>query len=278
MEKNGLSPDIFVEREDFFLQKAGQFSAIASMEDRSGYNAALKELSSVLFEASRDGNALHALKLERQCIAVEQYLKETDSDILDKQLSRSGEAELSLKLVRDPKAYREHIESIFPNGIRGIPQDDGMYTFVNGQISYLGVGKRYFPAQEDARTEYYAARQANLRAGLEHFQELQREALFPEAVKLEKEIQELDLIKTPKIFVEPRKDGQTYKGEIIHVNKEHGYCVQLIGRQSLIVHHLDDLERIPKIGDTLKVTYGEGKKATMEETTPQKENRRTKTR
>ena len=153
-----------------------------------------------------------------------------------------------------------------------------MYTFVNGQISYLGVGKRYFPAQEDARTEYYAARQANLRAGLEHFQELQREALFPEAVKLEKEIQELNLIEAPKIFVEPRKDGQTYKGEIIHVNEERGYCVQLIGRQSLIVHRLDDLERIPNVSDILKVTYGEGKKAALEEATPRKESQRIKIR
>ncbi|CAM1380633.1 hypothetical protein FF3_01633 [Fretibacterium fastidiosum] len=42
----------------------------------------------------------------------------------------------------------------------------------SASVSHLGVGKRYFPAQGDARTEYYAARQANLRAGLEHFQEL----------------------------------------------------------------------------------------------------------
>ena len=252
MEKNGLNSRD--KREATLAKLASAFRSIASSEDRSGYNAALKELSSVLFEASRDGNALHALKLERQCIAVEQYLKETDSDILDKQLSRSGEAELSLKLVQDPKTYREHVESIFPNGIRGIPRGDGMYTFVNGQISYLGVGKRYFPAQEDARTEYYAARQANLRAGLEHFQELQRKALFPEAVKLEKEIQELNLIEAPKIFVEPRKDGQTYKGEIIHVNEERGYCVQRLG-SNLYVHRLDKLDVAPERGQNLKIVY-----------------------
>lgn len=265
MVKNGLSPDIFIERENLFLQKAGQFSAIASTEDRSGYNVALKELSSVLFEASRDGNALHALKLERQCIAIEQYLKETDSDILDKQLSRSGEAELSLKLVQDANAYREHIKNIFPNGIRGIPQGEGMYTFVNGQISYLGIGKRYFPAQEDARTEYYAARQANLRAGLAHFQELQRQALYPETVKLEKEIQALNLIEAAKIYADPRKNT-AYKGSILHVDREKGYCVQLVGKQSLIVHRLDDLEHIPNTGDLLKVTYRENKNATIEKT------------
>ena len=248
-----MKPDI-TSRENLFLDLTKVFESVASSEDRSGYNAALKELSSVLLEASQDGNALHALKLERQCIAVEQYLKETDSDILDKQLSRSGEAELSLKLVQDPKTYREHVESIFPNGIRGIPRGDGMYTFVSGQISYLGVGKRYFPAQEDARTEYYAARQANLRAGLEHFQELQREALFPEAVKLEKEIQELNLIEAPKIFVEPRKDGQTYKGEIIHVNEEQGYCLQRIG-SGLYVHRLDRLDVSPERGQNLKIAY-----------------------
>lgn len=261
-----MNPDILRQERESALTKASLFfRSVASSEDRSDYNAALKELSSVLFEASRDGDALHALKLERQCIAIEQYLKETDSDILDKQLSRSGEAELSLKLVQDANAYREHIKNIFPNGIRGIPQGEGMYTFVNGQISYLGIGKRYFPAQEDARTEYYAARQANLRAGLEHFQELQRQALYPETVKLEKEIQALNLIKAAKIYADPRKNA-AYKGSILHVDREKGYCVQLVGKQSLIVHRLDDLEHTPNTGDLLKVTYRENKNATIEKT------------
>ncbi len=41
-----------------------------------------------------------------------------------------------------------------------------MNTFVNGQLSYLGIGKRYFFAMEEARTEHYSARQTNLRSAL----------------------------------------------------------------------------------------------------------------
>ena len=121
--------------------------------------------------------------------------------------------------------------------------------------------------------EYYAARQANLRAGLEHFQELQREALFPDAVKLEKEIQELNLIETPKIFVQPRKDGQTYKGEIIHVNEERGYCVQRIG-SGLYVHRLDRLDVPPKRGQNLKIAYAKDGSTARVELLAQK-NRKT---
>ena len=67
MEKNGLNSRN--EREATLAKLASAFRSIASSEDRSGYNVALKELLSVSFEASRDGNALHALKLERQCVA-----------------------------------------------------------------------------------------------------------------------------------------------------------------------------------------------------------------
>ena len=99
----------------------------------------------------------------------------------NKQISRSGDAEISLKLVQDPAAYRAHVDMLFPYGVQELPKGEGMNTFVNGQLSYLGTGKRYFFAMESARTEHYSARQTNLRSALRDFQELQRAALFPDA-------------------------------------------------------------------------------------------------
>ena len=63
----------------------------------------------------------------------------------------------------------------------------------------------------------------------------------------------------------PRTDGQQYKGEIVHVDRTQGYCVQLSGKHSLFVHSLDKLERVPEVGENLKLSYShdEGHKATL---------------
>ena len=69
----------------------------------------------------------------------------------------------------------------------------------------------------------------------------------------------------PVIYMNPRTDGQQYKGTILHVDKEQGYCVQLSGKHSLFVHSLDRLERTPEVGENLKVSYPRetGHKATL---------------
>ena len=59
----------------------------------------------------------------------------------------------------------------------------------------------------------------------------------------------------PKIYVNPRMDNQQYKGEIIHIDKERGFCIQLVGKQSLIVHKLDKLVSLPEVGEMLKISY-----------------------
>ena len=69
----------------------------------------------------------------------------------------------------------------------------------------------------------------------------------------------------PVIYMNPRTDGQQYKGTILHVDKEQGYCVQLSGKHSLFVHSLDRLERVPEVGENLKLSYPRetGHKATL---------------
>ena len=41
------------------------------------------------------------------------------------------------------------------------------------------------------------------------------------------------------------------------MNQERGYCVQLVGQRSLFVHKLDRFENSPKVGDSLKILYGD---------------------
>ena len=82
----------------------------------------------------------------------------------------------------------------------------------------------------------------------------------------EQTIRDMKLIEgEPSIYLTPRTDGQQYKGEILHVDKEQGYCVQLSGKHSLFVHSLEKLERTPEVGENLKLSYphGEGHKATI---------------
>lgn len=59
------------------------------------------------------------------------------------------------------------------------------------------------------------------------------------------------------IYVNPRKDNQSYKGKIVYVNQERGYCVQLVGQRSLFVYGLDRFENFPKVGEILRIFCGE---------------------
>ena len=92
-------------------------------------------------------------------------------------------------------------------------------------------------------------------------------ASIPTAKTLsEQTIRDMKLIDgDPTIYVNPRTDGQQYRGEILHVDKEQGYCVQLIGKHSLFVHSLDKLERTPEVGENIKLSYPQDKtqKATL---------------
>ena len=76
-------------------------------------------------------------------------------------------------------------------------------------------------------------------------------------------IRDLKLIDgNSEIFENPRVENQQFKGKILHVDQEKGYCVQLVGKNSLYAHKLEKLERTPEIGENLKLSYDEkGEKA-----------------
>ena len=69
------------------------------------------------------------------------------------------------------------------------------------------------------------------------------------------EIASLKLVETPRIYINPRTDNQQYKGQIVHIDRERGICVQLVGQRSLFVHKLDRLESTPSKGDTVRISY-----------------------
>ena len=72
------------------------------------------------------------------------------------------------------------------------------------------------------------------------------------------EIEALHLAENPRIYLNPRTDNQQYKGEIVHVNLERGFCVQRVGKESLFVHRLERLETSPQKGENVRIFYKSG--------------------
>ena len=78
-------------------------------------------------------------------------------------------------------------------------------------------------------------------------------------VLTEQTIRDLKLIEgETKVYLKPRVDGQQYKGKILHVDESQGYCVQQVGRQSLVVHKLERMKGVPQLGEAVKISYGTG--------------------
>ena len=73
-----------------------------------------------------------------------------------------------------------------------------------------------------------------------------REKFFYYRQVIVEEIEKLNLVENPKIYVNPRKDNQQYKGKIVYVNREGDFCVQLSGQHSLFVHKLTGLRMFRK--------------------------------
>jgi len=64
----------------------------------------------------------------------------------------------------------------------------------------------------------------------EEVERQRQEKLFSYRQVIIEEIEKLNLVENPQIYVNFRTDNQQYKGEIVivHVNQERGYCVQLV--------------------------------------------------
>ena len=122
MEENGLK---LKERELKFAGKAERFDLLAENEERTEFNDALGEMSVLLREAAQDGDVMHAIRLERQCIALDQTRRPDRIDELNRQLLKSSAAEQGVRFVMDAPAYRAQLEKVF---IHGIPETENTST------------------------------------------------------------------------------------------------------------------------------------------------------
>ena len=96
----------------------------------------------------------------------------------------------------------------------------------------------------------------DLAAEVERRRQALRQSYKNSVISVE-EISKLKLVENPKIYLNSRKDNQQYTGRIVHIDENRGYCVQLVGQQSLFVHRLEKLERPPLKDETLKISYSD---------------------
>ena len=82
-------------------------------------------------------------------------------------------------------------------------------------------------------------------------------------VLTEKMIKDLKLIEGDcKVFLKPRIDGQQYKGKVLRIDENLGVCIQQVGNKSLVAHKLEKMDKIPTIGESVKISYdAKGEKA-----------------
>ena len=164
--------------------------------------------------------------------------------------------------------------SVFVSAETGIPQTEKHFQ---GQADYIQSWMKIL--KEDPNALFRAAAAANKASEeiLKHERVREREQEKnqtvqkdgePQQTLSEEDVRDLKLIEgNPKIYLNPREDGQQYKGKVLHVDLEKGFCVQQSGKQTLLVHRLEKLQRTPSVGENVKVTYPreEGIKATIDE-------------
>ena len=136
---NGLNTDILPEREERFDHVLSIFETVAENEKRTEFNDALREMSILLREAAQDGDVMHAIRLERQCIALDQTRRPDRIDELNRQLLKSSAAEQGVRFMMDAPAYRAQLERVFVHGIPELSSGEPYERFVSDQKRYQEI-------------------------------------------------------------------------------------------------------------------------------------------
>ena len=173
-------------------------------------------------------------------------------------LNRESSSDINSETYAKEELVAE-ITSMFVSAETGIPQTqahfDNHAAYVNHWVKAI---------KEDPNALFKAVNQAQKASEeiLKYERVREREQaegqnLEQKPVLTEQTIRDMKLIEgDTKVFLKPRVDGQQYKGKILHVDESQGYCVQQVGRQSLVVHKLERMEEVPKIGEAVKISYG----------------------
>ena len=271
MEKNGLKRDHFQEREKNFLQKRNRFALLAETEEREEYNLALQDMIQLLREAAKDCDVMHAIRLERQCIALDQSRRPDKVNELNQQLLKSSAAEQGVRFVMDAGAYKAQIDKVFIHGITELPRGEPYERFVSDQKRYLEAAKKSFRTVEEV--EFFSARISNLNAGIKNFKELQEKAVFPERIAAKAEAQKL-VGEGGQVFRSNPKGEHSYKGEILALTETH--AIQRFSAQAVYIHALKDFPEGVNLsaGEILLIRYADARIKSVE-SVPQRNQAKT---
>ena len=252
MEKNGSNPDFLSARAILFSMNSKVFETVAFNEEPTEFNDTLKVLTEQLRESPSIQDAFYSINLERQCIAVEQFLRPDKLDELNQQLLKSSAAEQGLRFVMDAGAYKVQIEKVFIHGITELPSGEPYERFVSDQKRYLEASKKNFRTSEEV--DFFNARASNLNAGLKNFKELQEKAVFPERAAAKAEARKL-VGEDGQVFRPNPKGDHCYRGEILKVTDTH--AIQRFSANAVYIHDLRDFpgDRKPSVGDVLTIRY-----------------------
>lgn len=121
MEKNGSNPNFLSARAILFSMNSKVFETVAFNEERTEFNDTLEVLTEQLRESGSIQDAFYSINLERQCIAVEQFLRPDKLNELNQQLLKSSAAEQGVRFVMDARAYKAQIDKVFIHGITKLP-------------------------------------------------------------------------------------------------------------------------------------------------------------
>lgn len=264
-------PDIFEKRELLFVEAAQEFETIAENEERTEFNDALREMSVLLREAAQDGDVMHVIRLERQCIALDQSRRPDKLNELNQQLLKSSAAEQGVRFVMDAPAYRAQLEKVFIHGIPELSTGEPYERFVSDQKRYLEAAKKSFRTVEEV--EFFSARIANLNAGIKNFKELQEKAVFPERIAAKAEAQKL-VGEGGQVFRPNPKGEHGYKGEILALTETH--AIQRFSAQAVYIHALKDFPEgvNPSAGEILLIRYADARIKSVE-SVPQRNQAKT---
>lgn len=181
MGRTGSTDDFLKSVTRTSLKTSVHKSSSQQSESFKQYEKNLSRLTSQLRKGTAIGDPELSLKLERICIEfdADNFAKtQKEMDRIEKQITQSGAAEKSLEfLMTTPDDYRQHINALFPNGMKNLPEGDAYITHVQAQIKSLGQARSWMSTQTEKA--FIFARQENLKAGLKAYRELQRKALFP---------------------------------------------------------------------------------------------------
>ena len=252
MEKNGSNPDFLNARAILFSMNSKVFETVAFNEERKEFNDTLKVLTEQLRESPSIQDAFYSINLERQCIAVEQFLRPDKLNELNQQLLKSSAAEQGLRFVMDAGAYKVQIEKVFIHGITELPSGEPYERFVSDQKRYLEASKKNFRTSEEV--DFFNARVSNLNAGLKNFKELQEKAVFPERAAAKAEARKL-VGEDGQVFRPNPKGDHCYRGEILKVTDTH--AIQRFSINAVYIHDLRDFpgDKKPSVGDVLAIRY-----------------------